>query len=142
MKFKPAWTKEPKAMGLCASRKPQTGYHLSGVVVVQTEDEIPATAYIRFSPEAEEMLGQKMPYGVGPADPAFLKVVWNGWTHEVRGCYIGDEREVLLWNTRQVPEWCVPKPIRSHHGKQQRTDISGNNISRDVGSHQRENRAM
>lgn len=104
--FKPAWTKEPKTIGLRSSHTPQTGSNVSGIVVVATEDGGVGTASVRFNPEIEELLGKKMPYGVGPADVAFLKVLWVGWTYEVRGCYLNHDAEVLLWNSPELPEWC------------------------------------
>lgn len=116
MKFKPAWKKEPKAMGLKSAYKPQTGSCVSGVVVVNTKDGEVGTANVRFNKELEEMLGKKMPYGVGPQDPAFLKVIWIGWTYEVRGCYLNHGAEILLWNLDELPEWCNrfrPLPRRS-----------------------------
>ena len=106
MKFKPAWTKEPKAMGLRSAVKPQAGSNVSGIVVVTTKEGEVRTASIRFDERMEEILGMKMPYGVGPEDQAFLKVFWVGWTYEVRGCYLRDKNEVLLWNTPELPKWC------------------------------------
>lgn len=100
-------------MGLRSAYKPQTSSNVSGVVVFLGKDETAGVAYVRFNPKLEEMLGKKMPMGVGPQTPAFLKVMWNGWLYEVRGCYLHHQQtEVLLWNSSTVPKWCKPRVAR------------------------------
>ena len=106
-KFSPAWKGQPKALEIFPARKPVTGGNVSGVVLVYPAGGGTWKSYIRYNREAERVLGEKVPYGVGPEDQGFLKVAWNGYTYEVRFCYVGDPREILLWTTASLPEWCA-----------------------------------
>lgn len=97
-----AWAKE-KQLGIRHARKPQEGGSLSGVVLV-TENGV-GFCYVKFNKATVEILGRKMPYGIGPEDTAYLKVVKAHGHYDVWCCYRNKSKSIKLWKTEHLPEW-------------------------------------
>lgn len=100
--MQPKW-KEPPAIAIRSARKPVEGLPLSGIVLV-VENGI-GYAYVSFGMDVVERIGSKMPYGVGEAHPAYLRIVRkaNGW--DVFCEYLDKSKRVLLWRSEELPEW-------------------------------------
>lgn len=94
--------KVPK-IGPRYSRKPQEDYYLSGVVLIVNKGI--GFSYVKFDDRLVHFLGKKMPYGIGPSDPAYLKVVHRGGHYDVLCCYVDKSHSVVLWKEDKLPEW-------------------------------------
>ena len=97
-----SWTKE-KELGIKHARKPQEGHNLSGVVLV-TEGGI-GFCYIKFNKATVEILGRKMPYGIGPENLAYIKVVKMHGHYDVWCCYADKSKSIKLWKSDSPPDW-------------------------------------
>ena len=96
------WTKT-KQLGIRHARKAQTGSPLSGVVIVAEDGT--GFCYIRFDAVCVQILGQRMPYGIGPENTAYLKVVKMHKHYDVWCCYTDKSKSVKLWKSDKLPEW-------------------------------------
>lgn len=112
-RIRPLWTRPPTSLEFRKALKPQQGSYLSGVVQFLGEDGKHSVCFIRFDPERViPILGKRLPYGIGPEDPVYLKVLWNGWQYEVRACYLRrDSKDILLWMLADPPTWCCPRQV-------------------------------
>lgn len=99
-----------KDTGIRASRKPQLHSSLSGVVIVNSEQGR-GCAFIKFDEKLVRQIGEKMPQGVGPANPAFLKVIQMGALWRIYAMYLRKTRGVLLSQTTEKPEWLEIIPV-------------------------------
>ena len=97
-----AWTKE-KQLGIRHARTPQEGVSLSGVVLVANNGI--GYCHVKFDKSAVEALGQKMPYGIGPENLAYLKVVKMYDHYDVWCCYRDKSKSIKLWKSEHLPEW-------------------------------------
>lgn len=98
-----AWTREPKRLGFRPSRKPQEGLALSGVVLIVEKGT--GYAYVKFSQEDVELLGKKMPYGIGPGNTAFIRIIKKHKRYDVLCSYMDRSKTVHLWPTATLPNW-------------------------------------
>lgn len=100
--LKYAWAKE-KQFYIRHARRPQEGYSLSGVVLVI--DKGIGFCYIKFDEKTVEAIGFKMPYGIGPEDTAYLKVVKALRHYDVWCCYTNRSKSIKLWKSDNPPAW-------------------------------------
>lgn len=101
MRYTPVWNQDP-GLRIRAGRKPQEGYDLSGVCVLGG-----SITYIRFNERVVKRIASQMPQGIGPLDPAYLRVSYNDIveSYEVFCCYIHTPVAKLLWSQKSLPEW-------------------------------------
>lgn len=97
-----AWNSEKK-LNIKQARKPQEGYSLSGVVLVV--DNGTGYSYVKFDESTVKALGQVMPYGIGPEDSAYIKVVRMPNHYDVWCCYSDKSKSVKLWKSKSLPDW-------------------------------------
>lgn len=97
-----AWNKEPK-LNIKHSGSPVGSRALSGVVLVS--DHGVGKCYIKFDLYTVEKIGLKMPYGIGPHNTAYLKVVKKHGHYDVLCCYTDKTKTVALWRSDKLPEW-------------------------------------
>lgn len=110
--MKPAWRRQPKKLVIESARKPQEGQPLSGVVqVIDTFGR--GVSYIKFPTTTVGSLAKRMPRGIGPAEPAYLRVVNKFPNFEVWCCYLHAPDRRLLWVEETLPEWIgyIQRPI-------------------------------
>lgn len=88
---------------LKGSRKPQEGYSLGGVVLVT--DEGNGYCYIKFDQRLVDKLGRQMPYGIGPDNLAYLKVVKKYDHYDVLCCYVDKSKRIAMWKEDVLPSW-------------------------------------
>lgn len=103
--MKAVWSDKPASVEIKSAYKPQKGYDLSGVVRVK-ELGLSGFCYIKFDETLVAILGMKMPYGIGPCDPAYLRAVLaedGSW--RIHCCYIEEGISCLLWVQPEMPEW-------------------------------------
>lgn len=98
-----AWARQPKKIRIRPARKPMEGHALSGVVIVV--DGGVGYCCIKFDEHTVTMIGKKMPQGVGPESPAYLKVLKEYGCYGVYACYLDHTKMVKLWTTEKMPEW-------------------------------------
>jgi hypothetical protein len=112
--MKPIFSRERKKFCLRSGTKPQRGSYLSGVVLV-LDEEGKGYAYVRFADSLVVAIGHAMPYGVGPDNPCYLKVLYmrSRVLWRVFAVYVDESRVVLLWETREKPAWL--NRVRRHH---------------------------
>lgn len=104
--MKAAIGRDKKKFELRYATKPQSGFGLSGVVVVLTE-EGRKVAYVKFSEDFVHAVGRVLPYGTGEETPSYLKVIHmrgrDSWRIFV--CYLDGSKTVFLWETHEKPSW-------------------------------------
>jgi hypothetical protein len=93
----------PKWVHFLSARKPQDTSSLSGVCLVV--DHGVGYCYLRFGEGVVERLGKRMPYGIGPANTAYIKVLRVHGGYDVCCCYTDKSKTVRLWHTPQLPSW-------------------------------------
>ncbi len=86
-----------------SARSPQEGFALSGTVIVK--DEGKGCCYVRFDETLVSKLGGKMPYGLGPGNEAYLKVVKKYDHFVVFCCYLDKSKTIALWREHTMPAW-------------------------------------
>lgn len=96
------WRKEPN-LGISIAKSPQQGYDLSGVVAI-SGGRVRA-GYIKFTDRAVRMIGRYMPYGIGPENQAYLKVLCNNHKITVVCKYLDRTKTVKLWESNMLPSW-------------------------------------
>jgi hypothetical protein len=101
LRHKPVWNQDPGLI-IRAGRKPQEGYDLSGVCILDN-----SITSIRFNERVVKRIASNMPQGIGPLDPAYLKVRYNNIaeSYEIFCCYIHAPVTKLLWRQKSIPEW-------------------------------------
>lgn len=106
-----AWTKQPKQLQIRPYTSPQKGMALSGVVIVV--DGGIGHCYVRFSQAVVEIIGRKMPYGIGIYHTAYLKVVRRVGYYDIMAVYLDRSKQVFLWRSETLPSWV--SRVRIHH---------------------------
>lgn len=96
------WSKE-RDIGIRRALKPATGFSLSGVALI-VEGGI-GYSYIKFTEETVRKLGMQMPYGIGPAHPAFIKIVSKHDYYDVMCVYTDKSKSIVLWKSEALPDW-------------------------------------
>lgn len=100
------YAREKKKYGLRSAYQPQQGYPVAGNVLVADMDG-KGYAAVRFEEELVRAVGKALPMGVGPANPAYLKVLHvhrkDAW--RVYAFYFDSSHGVLLWETKGKPDW-------------------------------------
>lgn len=84
--------------------KPQDSKSMSGTVIVST-DKGDGYAFIRYDHTARERIAQKMPRGIGQAEPVYIHVVHEIDTYAVYCVYYETRETVLLWRQTSLPLW-------------------------------------
>lgn len=87
------------------ARKPQAGYPLSGIVVID-EDGSREYCYVRFKEEVLAAVGRVLPEGISKYTPAFLRLVKsprNEWALQVS--YIQEPSYLPLTYYDKIPNW-------------------------------------
>lgn len=108
--MKPAYAREYKKFGILASRKPQRGFPVAGVVPVIGKEKR-GFVYIKFSEELVTAVGKAMPQGVSNTHPCYLRavhLVTGRW--RVLAYYLGSSQGRVLWEADSL-EWV--KKIRT-----------------------------
>ena len=97
-----------EALGLRASSKPQVHQALSGVVLV-VGGKGRGYANIRFGEEMVRRVGQDMPQGIGPENPAYLKAMQMGERWKILAIYVTEKSGVVLAEFPTKPDWLKPR---------------------------------
>ena len=98
--------KDAKKYKIRASRRPQRHPLLSGVVhLCDRRGRRPVN--ISFSEALVDAVGLALPFGLSPADPAYLKVLHlpGRGLWRVFAMYFREEQGTLLWETGERPPW-------------------------------------
>ena len=86
-----------------SANSPVEGFSLSGTVLVSNQGV--AFCYVTFDEAFVKRLGIRMPYGLGEAHPAYLRVI-NKQTHfDVLCEYVDKSKKVFLWYEDEMPVW-------------------------------------
>lgn len=103
---KTCFSKEPSSFRIRGVKKPRQDKRLSGVVAV-FDRGLHGYANINFSDRAIQRIGEKMPQGLSPDNPAFLYVVRRVEDDEyyVFSLYVENDDGVLLWCQDDKPTW-------------------------------------
>lgn len=97
-----AWSKEPK-LDIKHTRSPVDNLALSGVILVV--DHGVGKCYVKFDLYVVEKIGHKMPYGLGPDNPGFIKIVKKHGYYDIMCSYIDKSKSIALWRSRKLPGW-------------------------------------
>lgn len=106
-KMQPVYNRPRKNWGLRKARKPQQGFHLSGVAKCSDRGGR-GYIYIAFEEPLVDAVAKVLPQGVGPEGQAYLYVVqkqFQQMRYYVYARYVGDTKCFLLWVETQKPEW-------------------------------------
>lgn len=93
-----------KRIPIKTSYKAIDGFPVSSVVLI-VDDIGYGYFYIRPSEELVKFLGELMPYGVGPENEVYLKIIKKTNKYELRCHYLDKSRSVLLAVTNDLPVW-------------------------------------
>lgn len=91
---------KPRRSAGCTATTPMLG----SCVLVHGNEET-GYCYISFSPDFEDFVAGKLPRGLAPFDPAYIRVreVRSAW--RVEAVYVVDAVSVALWETPERPSW-------------------------------------
>jgi len=103
-----AWNREPE-LHIRSAHQPTEGEALSGVVLVYEQGV--GRAYIKFEQDTLDKLGKKVPYGIGPGNPGYVKAVKKHGHYDIVFCYLDKSKTVPLWRSDKLPNWIK----RVHH---------------------------
>jgi hypothetical protein len=96
---------ERKKFALTArTRVTRPNPRLSNTVLVKRLD-VSHICYVGFSEDLVYFVGQKLPRGVAPTDPAYLVVTQDAHGWEVQAHYYRDDTYAKLWRAEKAPEW-------------------------------------
>jgi len=106
--MKPVRSKEPTRCGIRRAKSPQEHPLLAGVVWVTAPGGRKA-AYIRFSEDLVDEVGNALPYGVSAEHPAFLKLVQypSRGVWRLYAMYLDRSRSAFLWEYNEQPSWLL-----------------------------------
>ena len=97
---------ERKQFNLTRGYRPKSiGDNTLSSVVVVSDGANTKTGHIRFSTEFETFCAKKMPRGIGPLDPAYVRVQLSNGEYHIYCCYVHSNESVLLWIAKERPSW-------------------------------------
>lgn len=103
---KPQWKEEPKPLGLRRAARSHTDGPLSSTVVLVENGKHVCKVKFHES-NTLQYIGNLMPQGISHFKPAYLKVVWREikQMYDVVCCYMDHSACILLWETKERPDW-------------------------------------
>jgi len=97
-----AWNREPK-LNIRSSHKPSDSKPLSGLALIV--DQGVGRVYIQMDDQDIERIGKKMPYGLGYANPGYLRVIKKHGHYDIMCSYLDKSKTVALWKSDKLPNW-------------------------------------
>lgn len=93
-----------KKIPIKSANKPTENTPVSGIVLIADSKGLGYCA-IKVEQELVEFLGRKMPYGVGPENQVYIKIIQNNKKYEMYCCYEDKSKKILISIYDNLPNW-------------------------------------